>query len=57
VLFAERLLKDAHVAVVPGEAFHAPGFIRISFACEKPVLKKALTRLKTFIDTYRTTYS
>ena len=30
--FAERLLHEAHVALTAGEAFEAPGFLRISYA-------------------------
>ena len=33
--FAEALLKDAKVAVTPGEAFDAPGFLRISYATDR----------------------
>ena len=30
--FAEALLDEARVAVTPGEAFDAPGFLRLSYA-------------------------
>ena len=53
VRFCERLLKEQQVAIVPGEAFHAPGFVRISFACDKKILTEALLRLKTFVQNYR----
>jgi aspartate aminotransferase len=52
VLFCERLLNQSQVALVPGEAFHAPGFVRISFACDQKVLSEALIRFKTFIENY-----
>jgi aspartate aminotransferase len=40
------LLKEANVACVPGEAFGAPGYIRLSFACSMETLKAAIGRLK-----------
>jgi aspartate aminotransferase len=43
--FAEMLLNEAGVAVVPGSGFGAPGHVRISFATSMPVLEKALDRI------------
>jgi aspartate aminotransferase len=43
--FAEVLLTEGEVAVVPGSAFGAPGHIRLSFACSLETLKKALERI------------
>src|SRR6201997_3478999 len=43
--FAEMLLNEAGVAVVPGSGFGAPGHIRLSFACSLPTLEKALDRM------------
>jgi aspartate aminotransferase len=43
--FAELLLKEADVAVVPGSAFGAPGYIRLSFACSIETLKEAVARI------------
>lgn len=45
IAFAELLLKKADVAVVPGSAFGAPGFIRLSFACSTDTLKEAVVRI------------
>jgi aspartate aminotransferase len=42
---AEVLLKEAEVAVVPGSAFGAPGYIRLSFACGLETLKEAVARI------------
>jgi aspartate/methionine/tyrosine aminotransferase len=50
--FCERLLRETEVALVPGEAFHAPGFIRVSFACDEIILKEALQRIKKFVANY-----
>ena len=43
--FAEILLNEAGVAVVPGSGFGAPGHMRLSFACGLPTLEKALDRI------------
>jgi aspartate aminotransferase len=43
--FAEFLLDEARVAVVPGEAFGADEHIRISFACSRSALAEGLTRI------------
>ena len=43
--FAERLITDALVAVVPGSAFGAPGHVRLSFACSMQMLEQALERM------------
>ena len=45
VELAEYLLDKAGVALVPGSAFGAPGYVRISFATGMDVLKDALARL------------
>ncbi len=43
--FAEFLLNEAGVAVVPGSGFGAPGHMRLSFACSMPMLEQALDRI------------
>ncbi|HEY1889204.1 MAG TPA: pyridoxal phosphate-dependent aminotransferase [Steroidobacteraceae bacterium] len=43
--FAELLLNEGGVAVVPGAGFGAPGHIRISFACSLQTLEKAMERI------------
>ncbi|MCJ8500489.1 pyridoxal phosphate-dependent aminotransferase [Desulfatitalea alkaliphila] len=43
---ALRLLDAAGVAVVPGEAFHGPGHIRISYGCDSATLGRAFARIK-----------
>ncbi len=43
--FAEYLLVQAGVAVVPGSGFGAPGHMRISFACSMKTLEDALQRI------------
>jgi aspartate aminotransferase len=44
--FAEFLINDAGVAVVPGSAFGAPGHFRLSFAAATETLKDALARMQ-----------
>jgi aspartate aminotransferase len=45
VEFAEFLLEEARVAVVPGAAFGADAHIRISFACSRAQLLAGLERM------------
>ena len=40
------LINDADVVTVPGSAFGAPGYIRISFACSMPELETAVQRIR-----------
>lgn len=46
--FAERLLQDEGLALVPGSAFGTEGCIRISFAVSMDTLRDALDRLERF---------
>ena len=46
--FAMRLLDEAHVALTPGEAFDAPGFLRLSYAASSERLAAGAERLKRF---------
>src|SRR5258708_8144431 len=48
--FAEYLLVEAGVAVVPGSGFGAPGHIRISFACSMQALEDALGRIRRVLS-------
>jgi aspartate aminotransferase len=48
--FAEYLLANALVAVVPGSGFGAPNHIRISFACSMDTLKDALSRIRLAVS-------
>jgi aspartate aminotransferase len=47
--FAEALLRESRVAVTPGEAFDAPGYIRISYATSLENLREGTTRLLEFV--------
>ena len=48
--FAERLLREAHVAVVPGEAFGTSQHIRISYATSMKELERGLDRIQRFME-------
>ncbi|NDH08075.1 MAG: pyridoxal phosphate-dependent aminotransferase [Gammaproteobacteria bacterium] len=48
--FAEKLLQEQGLAIVPGSAFGTPGCIRLSFATSQEILEKALDRLEKFIN-------
>ena len=43
--FAEYLLTEGGVAVVPGSGFGAPGHMRLSYACSMETLAEALKRI------------
>ncbi len=49
--FCERLLKEELVAAVPGEAFGAPGYLRISYATSMELIEKGLDRMEKFCAT------
>ena len=47
--FSERLLAQAHVAVVPGEAFGTNEHVRLSYATSMKELERGLDRIDQFI--------
>jgi aspartate aminotransferase len=51
--FAELLLSEGGVAVVPGSGFGAPGHMRLSFACSMQTLENALERMRKVLTTTR----
>jgi aspartate/methionine/tyrosine aminotransferase len=44
------ILDEAKVAIVPGEAFGAPGYARLSFALGDDALGEGLTRLADLLS-------
>lgn len=50
VEFAEKLLEETGVALVPGSAFGSEGSIRISFATSMDILRDAMDRLQKFAE-------
>jgi aspartate aminotransferase len=47
---AGRLLDEQRTAVVPGEAFASPGYIRISFARSMDELRQGAARIRGFLE-------
>ena len=48
--FADKLLKDSAVAVVPGEAFGTNDHVRISYAISMHEIERGLDRLQKFVE-------
>jgi len=44
--FATHLINTVGVAVVPGSGFGAPGHMRLSYACSRETLEKAVERMR-----------
>jgi aspartate aminotransferase len=51
--FAQALLDQERVAVTPGEAFDAPGYIRISYATSLDNLREAANRILRFAESLK----
>jgi len=51
VALAETLLEEAGIAVVPGESFGAPGFIRLSYALSDDDLERGVSRMLDMFGT------
>jgi aspartate aminotransferase len=47
---AEGLLMEAGVGTIPGEAFGAPGFLRLSFAVSEETIIEGMRRIRTFVE-------
>ena len=43
-------MNECHVAMVPGEAFGAPGYVRLSYATSEANLKEAARRIKIGVE-------
>lgn len=48
--FCTALLEQAQVALVTGDAFGAPGFVRLSFATNLETLEQGLNQLEKFLQ-------
>jgi aspartate aminotransferase len=46
---AKQLLERIHMAVVPGDAFGAPGYLRLSYATSMERIEEGLNRLARFL--------
>lgn len=51
--FCAELLDKKYVAAVPGSAFFAPGFLRLSYACSMENIKAGMTRMKEFMESLK----
>jgi aspartate aminotransferase len=51
--FAQALLEKEHVVVTPGEAFEAPGYLRISYATSMERLREGATRMLRFAESFQ----
>ena len=49
---AERLLEEAHVAVVSGSAFGCPSCIRLSYAISEEEIRKAMSRIAALLNNW-----
>ncbi len=47
--FCSALLEQAHVALVTGDAFGAPGYVRLSFATDLKTIEAGFDRLEKFL--------
>jgi aspartate aminotransferase len=45
LVLSDYLISDAKVAVVPGTAFYAPGFVRLSYATSQANIEKGVSRI------------
>ena len=50
VQFCELLLKEKLVAAVPGIAFGAEGYVRLSYATSEDNIRRGLARMKEFFE-------
>ncbi len=50
VAFAERLLEEARVAVVPGIGFGLDAHVRLSFACDRAHAEEGLDRMQALLE-------
>ena len=50
VAFADKVLEEAKVALVPGGAFGDDDCVRLSFATSMPQIEKGLDRLEKFLE-------
>lgn len=51
--FCEKLLVEYHIAVVPGEAFEAAGFVRLSYACDEQTICNGIKKFGQAIASLR----
>lgn len=50
VTLAEALLEQANVLLMPGSAFLAPGYLRLSYAASEAQIEQGIARLRAFLE-------
>ena len=50
--FADRLLEEAHVSLIPGKGFGLDTHVRISFATSLAQLEKGMDRLTDWLGSF-----
>lgn len=53
ITFSELLLKNKLTAVVPGSAFGADDYVRLSYATKQEEILKGMTRIKEFVSSLK----
>ena len=53
VAFCEAFLEHKNVSLVPGTAFLAPGFVRLSYSCTEEEIREGVRRFKNFLNEIR----
>lgn len=49
--FCERLMREGKLALIPGECFSCPGYVRISYCYDLAQLEEGMNRLEAFVHT------
>ncbi|MEW5895279.1 MAG: pyridoxal phosphate-dependent aminotransferase [Candidatus Omnitrophota bacterium] len=47
---AQAILNDVNVALIPGDGFGAPGYVRLSFATSKERIREGIKRISSWIS-------
>ncbi|GAG15337.1 unnamed protein product, partial [marine sediment metagenome] len=50
LIFAQRLLKEVKVAVIPGTAFGRDDYVRLSFATSRQQIQEGLHRIRGWVE-------
>ena len=53
IAFCEEFLEQKNVSLVPGTAFLAPGFVRISYSCPEEEIREGVRRFEKFLEEIR----
>ena len=48
--FANEIVENLHIGIVPGECFMVEGYVRFSVTKNIPELQKALDRMEEYFD-------